>query len=156
MEELPFVKPKKENSLIYSDLLVKLLKEGSVETNSPKNRKKLYKYLKDANIDYMTEIVGYSADSSSHNGLIYWNKGKIGMVAKLIAQKRILYKDLSDSYGETKVKLLPAFQQGLQPYEIYEIIEKSLGYDLDAKYNIFTASACRKTIKRITIKVKIP
>ena len=155
MSGLPLIAPNKGNSMPYNELLEFLLRDGSVETNSPKNRIRLYEYLRMNKIDFYTEIIGYSKDSTTHNGLKYWNKSKLGMVAKLIAQKRILYGDLQDYGGIEKTELLPAFRDGLLPWEIYQILN-GFSERLDWKYNIFTCSPVTKTVKRITIKKKIP
>jgi len=54
-----------KQSMLFPDMVV------FFESNSPKNRKKLYSYLEKRNINYNTEIIGYTTGKKD---LCRWTK----------------------------------------------------------------------------------
>lgn len=88
-------------SMLYQDIQDVLLMDGAVESNSPKNRDKLYSFLQKNKIKYITNIIGYTKGekylANSAKRKQYGIKWNIGRIMKWINQGRILLEDVKQA-----------------------------------------------------------
>jgi len=152
-------------SMSVDQMMRVLLKDRVVECNSPKNRLKLYKQLKQNNIRYHATIIGYT---SGKKNVSYWseNRWTVSKMAKWITDKRLTKDLMKQAYDYANYNRK---EQGQQEYtfsdiegifdtkdkqEIKRIIttlydEDILSYDRGHPFN---AHLCiYKTIVRITL-----
>lgn len=139
-------------SMLYSDMLTYFLDNGVVESNSPKNRKKLYDYLRTNHIKYTTEIIGYT---NGRKSLCRWGTGigwDIGRVVRWIEQKRLLPEDLEEHcrYPFEFDDIKPVFGHMSNSDRADLIIEKWGDAFEWTKWTPFDKCSIRKTIVRIT------
>lgn len=146
-----------------------LEKTGVVESNSPKNRKLLYKLLQKEHIPFYTKVIGYTGGTKTLNpnacngkrtGLGY----DLGRVTKWIYSKRILKDDLKKAcetaYSSHDFKSIEsAFDEGLTMDEIRTILRNGWGdkkntslNNTGSKYGPLDSCALQKTIVRITLE----
>ncbi|XWV25173.1 hypothetical protein QJ856_gp0599 [Tupanvirus deep ocean] len=147
-----------EQSMTFEKTFEKLVTNGWVESNSPKNRKKIYALLNEKKINYRTQVIGYTSGKrclSRWSGCrsIGWDLGRI---VKWIAQKRILESDLreacevSGDFDFDKIKSI--FSTEVSTHKKYEIIQREWGYRLGwVKWTPFDYCSLRKTIVRIEL-----
>ena len=146
---------------------------GVVESNSPKNRKKLYEILKKENISFSTEVIGYTSGIKSMCPYVGKKSGgyTLGHIVKWIHSKRILKEDLKKacdiySYQNEKFEDIESvFNDGLTKSKIRNILRNSWGNIADSthinsylhnKYGPFDNCELRKTIVRITLDKFVP
>lgn len=128
---------------------------GYVECRSPKNRRKLYRYLWKNGIQYKTEIIGYTIGSKSmcrwSGRCMGWD---LGRVVKWIKAERITPDDLRKCCHKGRYKfedIEKAFDKDVPMNEKWEIIKKGWGGLIEwDKYTPFDNCPLRKTIVRIT------
>lgn len=142
-------------SMTFSQMLNFFETNGYVETNSPKNRKKLYRYLEEKGIPFTTKIVGYSKGKKD---LCRWTSGRkigwdLGRIVKWIDAKRILPEDLqpycNDIFKFDDIK--DVFNEQMSNRERYDLIKDKWNdpYDSAYKYTPFDRPLLRTTIVRI-------
>lgn len=132
---------------------------GFVESNTPKNRKKFYQYLKDKEVRYRTEIIGYI---NGRGDMCRWTAGKsigwdLGRIVKWINDKRILPDDLKQVCNRNHFRdwfsfddIKDVFNEIMSNRERYDLIKK-MGHNLERiKYTPFDCYPLRKTIVRIS------
>lgn len=87
-------------SMSVDRMLQVLLSDGVVECNSPKNRYRLYRKLKELNIRYESTIIGYTGGQHSVGYWSYntWTPSKL---AKWILNKRLTKDAVRRSYQLT-------------------------------------------------------
>lgn len=146
------------NSMLYDDMLKVFLETGTVESNSPKNRKLLYQYMERHGIKYRTEFVRYQ---NATKDISNWSFNKrcgwdLGRVAKWIEGKRILKEDIKDicdtqlnrSYNFDDISCV--FDDNKRCKEIYSIINEKWGEQLsNDKWTPFDLCPLRTRILRI-------
>lgn len=141
----------------YSQMLEIFLQNGIVESNSPKNRRRLYQQLEKDGIDWKSEIIGYT---NGEKELCRWNGRKrklgwdLGRVVKWINEKRLLPDDLEKACGRTTFKfedIKEVFNENISNKIRYEIFIDKWGDPSDwSKWTPFDYCVLRKTIVRIT------
>lgn len=150
-----FYKKMINQSLLYEDLKTYLLLHKSCETNSPKNRNKLYSFLQKEGLTYTTEIIGYTNGNKTMNR---WTQPSIGWdygrVAKWINSKRILPEDLKACCNENFIfeDIAAIFDEHMPNKQRIMLLKDKWGEKLEwTKYTPFDNCRLRKTIVRITI-----
>ncbi|XWV26434.1 hypothetical protein QJ857_gp0635 [Tupanvirus soda lake] len=140
-----------------TNMYQKLMVDKWIESDSPKNRKKLYALLKKNKITYITKIIGYT---NGKKNISRWSDRKIGWdlgrVVKWITHKRILESDLmkaceiSNNFDFDKIKQI--FSEEIPMHEKYNIIQREWGEQLKShKWTPFDYCYLRKTIVRIQL-----
>lgn len=142
-----------QQSMKFDDMVAVFLREGVVESDSPKNRKQLHRYLHENRIPYRKEIIG--ATSGKRTGCRYgyglhWD---LGRVVRWIEAKRLLPKDLeavcSDIFRFEDIS--EVFNEKMSNRERYALIKEKWGEDfIYQKYTPFDYCRIRKTIVRVT------
>ncbi len=146
------------HSMTLPQMILAFDRDGTVTSNSPKLRHKLYKRLHDLKIEFATTIVGYTDgnrrlcrwDGSNHK--IGWD---IGRIAKWICYKRLLQDDLEqqcsrtvDSFNFESIKHV--FDDDKTRAEIVTIFNREWGDELiDHKWTPFDTCTLKKTIVQI-------
>lgn len=141
----------------YPQMLEVFLQNGVVESNSPKNRKKLYQQLEKDHITWTTEIIGYTAGQKE---LCRWN-GKtrklgwsLSRIVKWIQEKRLLPDDLEKACERTTFKfedIKEVFNENISNKDRYQIFIDKWGDPSGwPKWTPFDYCVLRKTIVRIT------
>ncbi|BCS82991.1 hypothetical protein QLL95_gp1132 [Cotonvirus japonicus] len=146
----------RQSQSVYS-MYESIIRDGYVESNSPKNRNKIYKMLEKSKIKFSKEIIGTTSGSKS---LCRWiGKGGIGWdiprIIKWIDDGRLTKEELQrccDLYLDTNFE------------EIHEIFDKKIPKNircqnlqekwdmiLDRKWTPFDNCQIQKTIVKITI-----
>lgn len=140
-----------------------LMRDGVVECNSPKNRLRLYRILKEKGIRFASTVIGYTKGRGFN--LCRWIDGatkawNLPRVARWIAAKRLLSKDVEKScrewfppYSDPRFnfdKIRDAWTPGWNVQQIHDLILSEWGMDLEAhKWTPFDTCFARKTIARI-------
>jgi hypothetical protein len=167
MDGIPVVSVKAESSLAYPELMTKFMRDGVVESNSPKLRKKLYTHLRQERINFTTEIVAYLPTTKE---MKYYYDGGLGRVTRWIVARRILADDLRkvcERYYNhieadgTRIYVFDdikaAFEPGLSGRQVYSIIDRAWGRWLKSeKYGPFCHCPIYKTVVRISKLSKLP
>lgn len=150
-----------QHSLSYPQMLEVFMADGQVTSDSPKNRRDLYRHLKSRDIQFTTKIVGYTLGQRS---LCRWAAYKAmrwntKVLAKWIDAGRILADDVRqntdgypyDDYEFSDVE--PAFADGLTRDEREAILKQAWNgalSDPDVKWTPFDRCTLRKTIVHIS------
>lgn len=147
-----------------------LIRDNTVESNSPKNRKILYKMLNNEKISFHTNVIGYTGGTHS---LCLWTKHGVGYdlrrIAMWIKGKRILKEDLKNACeqynGKEKFEdIESAFDEEKTHNEIKQIFKNAWGEVTDSfntksnmigKYGPFDSCPLHKTIVKITLGKKL-
>lgn len=151
-------------------MLAVFRQNGMVESDSPKNRKKIYHQLKTDGVKWRTEVIGYT--SGEGKSMCRWigSSRKLGWdlerVVKWIREKRLLADDLkaacevqymNETFKFDDIKEVfnenPVFgsNRTLTGRERYALIEEKWGEPLGwIRYTPFDMCGLRKTIVRIT------
>lgn len=101
-----YVAPRQNKSLKYNDMRDCFLIDGTIESDSPKNRRKLFEYLQKNKIRYVSEIIGYTkgsrllSRSPRCQGERWARKWDVGILIRWINQKRILIEDVKSKCKE--------------------------------------------------------
>lgn len=151
-------------SMLYQDTQDVLLMDGIVESNSPKNRDKLYSFLQKNKIKYTTTIIGYTSGSRmlsrypKHRGESWAMKWEIGRIMRWINQKRILPDDVSkrctDMWNDNFVfnDIKEIFDKTISHKKRYAILKTKWGaLLLDSCMTPFSRISLHKTIVRIQL-----
>lgn len=144
-------------SMVYSQMLIVFLQYGVVESNSPKNRRRLYEQLKKDQIKWKNEIIGYTTGKKF---LCRW-VGKravgwdLGRIVKWIQEKRLIKEDLEKACQDSDIfnfdDIKEVFNNNMPLKEKYNLIQEKWGNNLEwVKYTPFDMCYIRKTIVRIT------
>lgn len=139
-----------------------LLKEGSVSSNSPKNRKKLYALLRAKRIKFKVRI---TASEPTTRLICRWTGGNalswdLGRIAKWIVKKRILKEDLEQvcarfyTNGEyfPFEKIVSVFDANRSFNDIYQTFTIHWGEQLEwIKWTPFDHLHLRTSVATITL-----
>lgn len=142
-------------------MLAVFRQNGMVESDSPKNRKKLYRQLEQDGVKWKTEIIGYTQGEGK--SLNRWIGGRkigwdLGRVVKWIREKRLLPDDLKaacesqwmhEAFKFDDIK--DVFNENMPGKDRYNLIQRRWGELLEwHKYTPFDNCVLRKSIVRIT------
>jgi hypothetical protein len=153
-----YIALKPNQSLMYQDMEDVLLVDGVVESNSPKNRGKLYSYLQKNKIKYKADIIGYTdggkmlARYINSRGEKWAMKWSVGRIMKWINQERIFPSDVSKACLEPfifeDIKII--FDKTIPYQKRYNILVERWGnYLKDMDWTPFSRLILHKTIVRI-------
>lgn len=145
-------------SMKLADMIIAFEHDGVVESNSPKNRKKLYEYLNLKEIKFKREVIGYTDGRKQGSRWVRrdlnWD---LGRVVKWIADGRLLAEDLKetvrDSWKYNFEDIQDVFKPEMPTHEKYKLIVEKWGTEeeiKDDKWSPFDCCVIRKTIVRIT------
>jgi hypothetical protein len=84
-------------SLSVDKMLEVLLKDKVVESNSPKNRKKLYSRLQQMGLKYKVTIIGYTSGERCAKFIRSTGNWDVRRIAKWIVDKRLCKEDLKSA-----------------------------------------------------------
>ena len=147
--------------MLYSQMLTVFTQNGVVESDSPKNRKKLYNQLRQDGVKWKTEIIGYTKGERSMSrwlaspGKIGWS---LGRVCKWIREKRLLPDDLKEACEHPSLceyfkfnDIKEVFNENMSGRDRFELIEQKWGYNMEwVKYTPFDLCVLHKSIVRIS------
>lgn len=146
-------------SLKYDDMLAVFERDGAIESNSPKNRKRLYAHLRRNRIPFKTEVIGYTRSAKtacrhSTGRTVHWNTKK---VARWIEAKRFVRDDVEAECAKPVYTgtwsfsdIEAAFTDGLSARQIVAILNEGWGPTLAwSKWSPFDTVPLRKSIVRI-------
>jgi len=87
-------------SMSVDRMITVLLSDGVVECNSPKNRHRLYRRLKESGLKYRSEVIGHT---NGMHAVDYWstNCWTPSKLAKWILNKRLTKERVMESYEVT-------------------------------------------------------
>lgn len=142
-------------------MLAAFVADGRITSDSPKNRRKLYRHLQANGIPFASEIVGYTPGRRSlcrHAGTkpMRWSTK---MLAKWIDAGRISADEVrqnTDGYAHDDYDfedVEPAFAPGISRDERRDILDRAWNRALssgDVKWTPFDRCTLRKTIVCIT------
>lgn len=145
----------RNQTLRYDDMLDVFLKDGVVESNSSKNRYKLYKYLEEHNIKFKKEIIGYWNSYKKLSWSSETTEKKLKLIVKWISSGRFLPEDIKDGCYTKCFKfddIKEIFDDNMSNREKYNIIKKKWGEDfnLGLSWSPFSFCPLRNPIVRIT------
>ncbi|AGC01808.1 hypothetical protein H012_gp657 [Acanthamoeba polyphaga moumouvirus] len=135
----------------------------SVECNSPKNRKKLYKILKTQNIKFKKEVIGYTSGKKS---LCRWSGRRMGWdfkrITKWIISGRMNKTEVINNFDnfildknynrDRNLELIEQiFSKELSFQEIYNILIINWSFMIKDKWTPFDNCYIYKTIVRIEL-----
>jgi hypothetical protein len=145
-------------SMSVDKMLAKFEIDGVVESNSPKNRKKLYMLLANKGIPIKTTVIGYTTGTKwlcRSSSKIGWD---LKRVAKWISHKRITSDMLREACYRTQEgvnayfdfdAIADVFNGTMTRNEIVSTFEREWGDKLDIKFTPFDYIHLKKTIVRI-------
>lgn len=149
-------------SLSVNQMYEKLLQNGEVESNSPKNRLRLYRLLQLKKIPFETKIIGYTSGEKS---LSRWSGYKmgwdLGRIIKWIESGRLTREELQrccDLFNQYDCKpraelsdIENVFNKELNREQKCQLIKNNWDEILDYKWTPFDYCMLKKTIVRITL-----
>ncbi|AVL94662.1 hypothetical protein ma276 [Moumouvirus australiensis] len=140
-----------------------LISTKSVESNSPKNRKKLYEILKTQNIKFKKEVIGYTSGKKS---LCRWSGRRMGWdfkrITKWIISNRMnkievinnfnnFICDKNYDYDKNLELINQIFSKDFSFQEIYKIMLTNWNFMINDKWSPFDNCHIYKTIVRIEL-----
>jgi hypothetical protein len=155
-----YVAPKQNKSLKYQDMQDVFLADGFIESDSPKNRRKLFTFLQQAKIKYKTEIIGHTSGKRlfaryprqrGEKWAVKWN---LEIVMRWINQKRILSEDLEKACSEPFIfnDIKEVFDKTIPYQKRYNLLfDKWAELIKNAEWTPFSRLPLRKTIMRIEL-----